>query len=126
MLLNLLTRRRETPVADAPTAPDPEPSTDEALMRFRTLGGATVELHEAQFAAKFSGKGAPFALEGPSYAIDGYTWRCTGCTSYSREGDTYHESGFRDLGEAREDANRHAAECRSMPPGQAGDELPAG
>lgn len=85
---------------------------NDVIARFATLGGAPVELHTARFTTQFTHRGAPYGADKP-YEIDGYNWRCLGCAAYGREGDTYHDSGFRELGQARADANKHAGECHS-------------
>ena len=89
-------------------------TNDAIISRFETLGRATVELHTKRFTTTFSHRGAPYAADTP-YEVDGWNWRCLGCAAYGREGDTYHDPGFRDLRQARADANGHAGDCRSKP-----------
>ncbi|WP_187368119.1 hypothetical protein [Nonomuraea terrae] len=84
------------------------------VARFVTLGGAMVDLDRQRFTTTFDHRGAPYGASKP-YEIDGYNWRCHGCGSYGREGDTYHDPGFRREQEAREDANDHAGMCRAVP-----------
>lgn len=107
------TPKQTDPASVAETA-GPSDSQDTVLMRFRTRGGATIELHPARFTAKFDYRGAPWAVREP-YEVKGFNWRCLGCSAYGREDDTFHEDGFRQRREARDDANGHANVCWSMP-----------
>jgi hypothetical protein len=112
----LLTRRKETPMPETPaTATEtPAPQADDnALMRFLTIGGATVRVHKTRFITRWAG-GPPFAAAKP-YEINGFQWTCDGCGAYGREGETYKDRNFRQVVEAREDANEHASTCRAMP-----------
>jgi len=85
-----LTRRREdTPMTET-TAPA-EASSD-VLMRFATQGGATVIV---------TGSGR--------YAAEDHYWKCLGCNDGSRP------AGGRYDWWARDAANEHATNCRSMP-----------
>lgn len=90
---------------------------DDVEMRLLTGGGAVVEVYRLTFPAKFSHKGAPYALEGPGFDINGHNWRCLGCGKKGREeNEFYHESGFRKLDEARDGAQKHAKkECTAIP-----------
>ncbi|MDN3244133.1 hypothetical protein [Streptomyces sp. ZSW22] len=83
------------------------------LMRYLTVGGATVDLRKTRFTTRWNG-GPPFAAT-EAREIDGFQWTCTGCQSYGREGDTYNDPHFRELKEAREDAQAHAERCRALP-----------
>ena len=85
---------------------------NDVIAWFTTLGGATVELHTARFTTTFDYRGAPYAADRP-YQIDGYNWRCLGCAAYGREDESYDDPGFRRKNEARDDASKHAGECRS-------------
>jgi hypothetical protein len=110
----MFTRRsRQEPLMSGTATTTDKPATD-VVIRFLTLGGAPVELHTARFTTRFDYRGAPYATPQP-YEVDGFNWRCTGCTAYGREGDTYNDPGYRKLGEARSAANEHAETCRAMP-----------
>ncbi|MFD7661046.1 hypothetical protein [Streptomyces sp. NPDC059788] len=106
-----LFRRPAEPVPEAPA--DELAWPDGVVMRFRTQGGAHVDVHTLRFAARFDHRGAPYAANEP-YEIDGFGWRCLGCLSVAREGDTYYERGYRERREARDRANEHAAGCHSV------------
>lgn len=117
-----LTRHREdttVPETTTITAPTTQQADDNVLMRFRTQGGATVELY-------------PHAWTETHYNIDnkprmqvsreGFEWRCLGCDATGAEtnlrlgGAGYHERQPRD---SRKEANQHASTCWSMPkPGE--------
>lgn len=62
------------------------------MMRFATLGGATVTVERDS------------AYPGPRYR-----WACAGCRK-NNSGQLEHQ--------ARNDANNHAGQCRSLPPTQ--------
>lgn len=88
------------------------------VMRFLTIGGATVELRAYQFTTRWHPvKGCPNVVVKP-YEVDGFTWECLGCEVHDRgEGPGYGERGYlpRDRQAARNDANAHAEQCRAMP-----------
>jgi hypothetical protein len=63
--------------------------------RFRTLGGALVELREQQWRA-----------------VTGFGWYCNGCRTLGAQDDVPHYPDS-ELRAARRDANNHAAACRS-------------
>jgi hypothetical protein len=84
------------------------------VARFVNVGGAMVDLHRQRFTTTFDYRGAPYAADKP-YQINGYNWTCGGCGAYGREGDTYHDPGFRSEQDARKDANDHASACRATP-----------
>lgn len=88
------------------------------LMRFLTLGGATVELRADHFTTRWHPlRGCPDIVVKP-YEVDGFTWECLGCDTVDRgNGRGYGKRGYlpRDRKEARDDANEHADTCRSMP-----------
>ncbi|MBD0743555.1 hypothetical protein [Streptomyces sp. CBMA152] len=78
-----LTRRRgETPMPETTTE-----TTNTVVMRFRTRGGAVVEVSK-------------------TYRTGRYAYRCLGCD--------YDNDSSRVI-YARDDANAHAAACWSMP-----------
>lgn len=87
---------------------------DDVVVRYLTVGGATVDLHRKRFTTTFSHRGAPYAADKP-YEVDGFNWRCLGCGVYGREGDSYHDPGYRSLPEARDVAQGHAEKCRAIP-----------
>jgi hypothetical protein len=84
------------------------------IARFVNHGGALVDLHHKRFTTRWRPEGPPFAAHKP-YKVDGYNWRCLGCTAYGREGDTYNDPGYRDMNEARAKAQEHADLCRALP-----------
>lgn len=117
-MLAFLTRRQEkTSMTETATAQSvteqPAKKDDNALMRFLTQGGAVVEVYPTRFVTRWAG-GPPFAAAEP-YEIGGFQWKCAGCGAYGREGETYKDRCYRELAEARTEANEHAATCRAMP-----------
>lgn len=117
-VLTFLTRRpRHTgSLPDQPTThqnpPADKPDRD-VLMRFLTHGGAEVELRPAGYISRWAASGPPHAAD--PHRVEGFNWRCQGCRSYGREGDTYNDPGYLERREAREEANSHAANCWAMP-----------
>ncbi|MEW1754720.1 hypothetical protein [Streptomyces angustmyceticus] len=97
------------PRGDSPT----KTQGDTYLMRFLTLGGATVAVESTRFVTRWSSC-PPFAADKP-YEISGFQWTCAGCGAYGREGDTYHDPNYRRQQEARDEANAHAEKCRAFP-----------
>ncbi|MFD7922516.1 hypothetical protein ACFV3R_25230 [Streptomyces sp. NPDC059740] len=88
--------------------------TDTAVMRFLTLGGATVDVRATRFTTRWLRPGPPYAARQP-YETNGFQWECGGCGAYGREGDTYNDPNYREQREAREHANSHAEKCRALP-----------
>lgn len=97
--------------------PGPAPDADPPLMRFLTLGGAVVEVVRYRFTTDYLPQGRPFVgHEGYRRDVDGFRWACRGCGCTGKHNDSY-DPGYLDSEEsaARDDANAHAAACRSMP-----------
>lgn len=90
-----------------------EQTTDTAVMRFLTLGGATVELHDITWEEE--------RLRADGYekeTVEGRSWRCTGCdvdsASPGQSQNIYGRYYGRD-NRSRDHANTHAEKCRAMP-----------
>ncbi|MFG1619533.1 hypothetical protein ACGFI3_42845 [Nonomuraea wenchangensis] len=92
---------------------------ESVVARFVNVGGALVELHTARFLTHWTYSGPPNGADKP-YEVNGWNWRCRGCAAFGREGETYYDPGFRKLGEARDEAQRHAEQCRAIPSTSAG------
>jgi hypothetical protein len=93
------------------------PNTDPVIMRFLTVGGATVELRTKRFATRtHPSKGRPYVVDEP-YAVDGYGWYCLGCDANSNGETIWDEQGYlpNRQRDARNGANAHASECRALP-----------
>jgi hypothetical protein len=95
------------------TSPFATPWPEGTIVRYLTVGGATIDLRSTRFVTRWQG-GPPFAASKP-YETDGFQWTCSGCQSYGREGDDYNDPNFRKLAEARDDAQGHADKCRALP-----------
>jgi len=109
--------RRTRPNADIAPAPELKTAdTDAVIVRFLTVGGATVELRSHRFTTRWRPlKGRPDVIAQP-YEVDGYAWKCLGCDAYGRDPHSYEGDYLQDeRGKAREDANTHANGCRAMP-----------
>lgn len=104
-----MTNRTDAPVMPDPSAPWPEG----VIVRYLNVVGATVDLSPTRFMSRWNG-GPPYAASEPR-ETNGFQWTCNGCLSYGREGDTYNDPNFRELKEARDDAQAHAERCRAMP-----------
>lgn len=87
--------------------------SEKVIASFRNVAGAMVDLHTARFETRFTYSGPPYAADEP-YKVDGWNWRCLGCAKFGREGDTYNDPGFRQLQEARSEAQAHATVCRAV------------
>jgi len=87
---------------------------DDVITRYLTVGEAVVDLHTKRFTTQWDYRGAPYAATTP-YEVNGFNWRCLGCGTYGREGDTYNDPGYRDLSKARGAAQEHAEKCRAIP-----------
>ncbi|MFD3782094.1 hypothetical protein [Streptomyces sp. NPDC058612] len=133
-LLDLFRRRQEDTVTDSrdidpmpadyvPGDGEPEPVPDAPLplIRFLTMGGATVEVHASRFSTRYSWKGRPYVND-TAHEVDGFRWECGGCAA---TGATDGSNGPRwDYGRylpderdlVRADANDHATRCRAMAP----------
>lgn len=83
------------------------------LARALNLVGAPVDVHGHRFITVWSHTGPPHAAAQP-YEVNGFNWRCLGCGSYGRQGDTYNDPGYRDRREAQADAQAHAERCRFL------------
>lgn len=101
----------------------PEPVATAPLMRFLTLGGAVVEVHNHRFRTRYL-HGRPYP-DKESGEVDGFIWRCLGCAadgeSDGADGPSIDRGRYlpKELHLARTDANTHAGQCRAMAP--AGD-----
>lgn len=135
-LLDLFRRRQQDTGTDFPDIDpmptdhepgdiEPEPDVPLPLIRFLTMGGATVDVHASRFSTRYSWKGRPYVND-TAREVDGFRWKCGGC---SATGATDGSSGPRwdygcylpeewDL--ARADANDHATRCRAMDPAALG------
>jgi hypothetical protein len=98
------------------TEPEPVPvAADPVLMRFLTVGGATVELQRHCFTTRYTWQGRPYV--GDPRQVDGFVWKCLGCGADGKghisswDGDYLPD----ERNEARGHANAHAHECRAMP-----------
>jgi len=61
------------------------------LARFRTIGGAVVELRPRRFATRWDTlRGRPYALD-TARVVDGYRWHCGGCDASSLDNNDYDE-----------------------------------
>lgn len=71
------------------------------VMRFATAGGAIVFLtrHEVPRPA-------------PGNDTHDCSWKCSGCL----QGSGTDQYNLHSMGYARDEANRHAGQCRAMPP----------
>lgn len=99
--------------------PATEGVPDAVVIRFLTVGGATVELLKHSFATRYLPKGRPHASH-DERDVDGYRWKCLGCgdNGYrTQNGIPFGDSQYlpNEFHEARTDANQHANTCRSMP-----------
>lgn len=100
-------------------------TTTTLLPRFRTLGGATVQMRPYRFTTRYlPDMGRPH-IGDTQYEVDGFIWQCLGCGITSTEQLVYSDGYLPwESPLAREHANEHASECRSMPaPDDAADEL---
>lgn len=99
--------------------PSPAPPTDDVVMRFLTVGGATVELHHQTRTVNYQyGRPGYLIGNGETRVSHGYNWRCLGCGSTGGGGRYGMGSRhFEDLqlSECRDEANQHATTCRAMP-----------
>lgn len=85
------------------------------LMRFLTVGGATVEVHSYRFQTNYTSRGRPYASD-RLREVDGFVWQCLGCGTHSRDSFLYDDGYLpNEHAEARDHANAHACECRAMP-----------
>lgn len=92
-------------------------TTNAVVMRFLTQGGAVVELRTLRFRTNYTWQGRPYVSD-DYHEVDGFTWRCFGCDKRGNAGDiaSLPEPYLPDEdGQARDDANKHAAACRAMP-----------
>ncbi|MEU5222515.1 hypothetical protein AB0G55_07605 [Streptomyces toyocaensis] len=94
----------------------PQTSSD-VVMRFLTVGGATVELRSHTFRTRYLAKGRPYIGDG-LHTVEGFRWECLGCETTGRPSpgspfDTDYLPNERE--EARDHANQHASTCRAMP-----------
>ena len=108
--------RRPTNDLENPMATE-TPATGNVLMRFLTQGGATVELHTHAYRTHYNGLGHWTAELSD---VTGSNWRCLGCDTRGRigfQGYGSSEYGYSETeaDKARDEANKHAGECRSMP-----------
>ncbi|MFC3981412.1 hypothetical protein [Streptosporangium jomthongense] len=83
------------------------------LARALNLVGAPVDLHGHRFITTWTSAGPPHAADRPC-EVNGFNWRCLGCGSYGRQGDTYNDPGYRDRRDAQADAQAHAERCRFL------------
>ncbi|MGW2861914.1 hypothetical protein [Streptomyces sp. NPDC001205] len=114
-----LRRREDSPVPETTTAPAaPAPAAEAPLMRFLTQGGAVVELRSHRFRTRYTAQGRPFVSD-KYREVNGFTWKCLGCDRRGSGGRGPFSEGEPYLpgedGQARDDANKHAAACRAMP-----------
>lgn len=110
-MLTLPFRRTATktePASDPTTETDAESFP---AMQFRTRGGATVDLFEQAWTVT-----VPSSAGGPDQAHEhrGFNWVCRGCDDEGRDG-RYRGYDEYQPRESRREANRHAADCWSMP-----------
>jgi hypothetical protein len=117
-LMTLIRGRAARPLPPSESEPEPAPAPDpDLLARFLTAGGAVVELRKVHFRTRYISR--PCVLpEGETRPCDGFTWRCHGCGVKGSAGTIFTEPYLDgDEKQARDDANDHAARCRSMPLG---------
>lgn len=117
--LMTLIRRGQAATEPAPE-PGPEPGQvpdPDLLARFLTVGGALVELRKIRIRTRYISR--PCVLpDGQTRLCDGFTWTCHGCGVTGSASATLTEPYLDgDEKQARDDANGHAARCRSMPLG---------
>jgi hypothetical protein len=100
----------------ATSKPQPEKAdTDHVLMRFLTVGGATVELRSHRFTTQCTRQGRP-CVSDHAREVDGFVWECLGCEANSeRVRWDYGRYLPNERAEARDHANAHAEICRAMP-----------
>lgn len=114
-LLALFTRRKETAMPETTdTAAATTPEADAPLMRFLTVGGATVELRTRKFTTKYTHLGRPYVSD-EVRVVDGYSWTCLGCRTVGQPNIFDYDYLPNEERQARDDANKHAAACRAMP-----------
>lgn len=104
----LYRRREDTPMPEVAT----EPKND-VVMRFRTQGGATVDLYRHHWTERRYGTATRPAQ---TLEWDGFNWTCQGCDLNGRGNDGW-SGGYSGSypSEARLTANEHASACWSMP-----------
>ena len=119
-MLGFLTRRKDTPMADTTIPETPAPQVDAStVMRFLTLGGATIELHRQTRTVNYLPGQPGYLMGGGEKRVsDGFNWRCLGCGSIGGGGrygfgDNHFDETY--PRESRDEANTHASTCRAMP-----------
>lgn len=107
-MIAFLTRRKDTPV-DTPAATEQTTQApDTVVMRFRTQGGATIDLYPITWTIRGHVAEDPIGYRG-------FQWICRGCDTAGRD----HQLGW-GYSEAkphnsRREANEHAIDCHAMP-----------
>lgn len=112
--MNIFSARRQPTIS---TSADMDEVTDPVIMRFLTVGGATVELRGHRFTTRWHPlKGKPNVIS-QAYETDGYVWECLGCDADGRKRNSYGEREYlpSELDDARDHANEHASACHAMP-----------
>lgn len=113
-MLAFRTRRKETPMPETTTT-----ATDDVVMRFLTQGGAVVELHRQDRTVRHSlGRPTYLLANGKTRTSHGFNWRCLGCDEIGGGGryglgDNHFDE--HEPNDSRDEANKHADQCRAMP-----------
>jgi hypothetical protein len=85
------------------------------VMRFLTLGGATVELYRHTWTVHHY---ATTHTPAKTFQQAGFEWRCTGCDKTGAEKHhRMNRAGYDETtpSDSRNDANAHASVCRALP-----------
>jgi hypothetical protein len=96
--------------------PETTTADPDVLMRFLTIGGATVELRSHQFKTRYQWDSRSRVF--PNYetrTVDGYRWQCLGCGKLGAADFNSTDYLDHEHDRARDDANSHASACRAMP-----------
>jgi hypothetical protein len=117
-LLSIFRRHtKENTVTETTNAVAAEMPTDEVVMRFRTQGGATVELHRQDYRLRTRPDGV-LLPNGETRVSHGFNWRCCGCGAIGGGGryglNERHYDEWRPE-KSRNEANAHAEHCRALP-----------
>jgi len=118
-MLAFLTRRKDTPMTDTTVQTEQPTTSNDVVMRFLTVGGATVELHRQTRTVNYQ-YGSPGYLlgDGQTRLSNGFNWRCLGCNSIGGGGryglNARHFDEYAPE-KSRSEANEHASTCRAMP-----------
>ncbi|MEE1783068.1 hypothetical protein PUR71_09080 [Streptomyces sp. SP17BM10] len=86
---------------------------EDVLARYLTVGGAHVDLLRHKFRTRYTPQGRPFVSD-QWREVDGFIWQCRGCDTRGGVGVFDDQYLPNERKQANEDANSHAAACRSM------------